>query len=109
MIARFIWFLLMLALVAALLAGASWMAAYYRVGDLLGAPPPEMGRQSTTFVWRGLSNLRGHPRAWRFDFGPTHIPGAPNVRIYVSPTGALIATDPENLQGLLNDFRRKGY
>jgi hypothetical protein len=108
-IARIIWYLFLLAVAAALLAGASWMAAYYTVGDLLGAPPPEMGDQSTTFAWQGLSKVRGHPRAWRFAFGPTRIPGAPTVRIYVSPTGHLLATEPENLPDLLRDFRKKGY
>jgi hypothetical protein len=107
--ARFIWFCLMLALVGALLLGVSWIAAYYRVGELLGAPPPEMGAQTTTLVWRGVPSLPGHPRAWRFAFGPTHIPGAPEVRIYVGPTGRLIATEPRDLPSLLNDFRRKGY
>ena len=106
---RLLWFLIVAAFVFALLAGASWAAAFYRVGDLLGAPPPEMGKQSTTFVWKGLRNVRGHPRAWRFAYGPTHIPGAPNAVIYVSPTGQLLGTEPTDLPDRLRDFRRSPY
>lgn len=106
---RFIWFVMMSAFAFTLLAGASWAGAYFRVGELLGAPPPQMGTQTTTFLWRGLSKVSGHPRVWSFAFAPTKIPGAPKVRIYVSPTGRLVATEPTDLPALLTDFRRRGY
>jgi hypothetical protein len=107
--ARLIWWTMILAVVAALLIGASWAAAYTSVGQLLGSPPPQMGKQSTTFLWRGMSQLRGHPRAWRFWFGPTLIPGAPNVRIYVAPTGRILMTEPADLQTRLRGFHNTGY
>ena len=47
--------------------------------------------------WQGAPQLPGHPRVWRFAFGPTVIPGAPTVRIYVSPLGQVVATDPADL------------
>jgi hypothetical protein len=34
---------------------------------------------------------------WRFAFGPTVIPGAPTVRIYVSLRGQVVATEPADL------------
>jgi len=34
---------------------------------------------------------------WRFAFGPTRIPGAPTVRIYISPLGQLVKTEPADL------------
>jgi len=95
--ARLFWLTVMAAFVAALLAGASWAVALSAVGTLLGAPPPEMGNQSTTLLWQGAPQLAGHPRVWRFAFGPTVIPGAPTVRIYVSPFGRVVATDPADL------------
>jgi hypothetical protein len=82
---------------AALLAGASWVGAYFAVGTLLGSPPPEMGRQSTSFLWDGMPELPGHPRVWAFTFGPTRVPGAPTVRIYVSPFGRVVETEPADL------------
>src|SRR6266566_548339 len=88
--ARLFWLTVMAAFVAALLAGASWAAALSAVGTLLGAPPPEMGHQSTTLLWQGAPQLAGHPRVWRFAFAPT-------VRIYVSPFGRVVATDPADL------------
>jgi hypothetical protein len=107
--ARVFWLLVMFAFGAALVAGASWALAYSSVDTLLGSPPPQMGTQSTTFLWDGLPRAPGHPRVWRFAFAPTLIPGAPSVRIYVSPTGRVVQTEPANLPELLNDFRRKGY
>ena len=96
--ARLFWLTVMAAFVAALLAGASWALALAAVGTLLGAPPPEMGTQSTTFLWQGMPQLPGHPRVWRFAFGPTRIPGAPTVRIYVTPLGQVVSTEPADLE-----------
>jgi hypothetical protein len=95
--ARLFWMTLVAAFVGALLLGASWAAAFYTVGNLLGAPPPELGKQSTDFLWQGAPELPEHPRVWRFVFGPTRIPGAPAVRIYVNPFGQLVKTEPADL------------
>ena len=103
--ARLFWWTIMAAFAAALLAGASWAAAFYAVGDLLGSPPPAMGTQTTTFLWSGMPQLPGNPRVWRFAFGPTQIPGAPTVRIYVTPLGRVVETEPANLAALLKAFR----
>ncbi len=99
--ARLMWYLLCLALVVALVVGASWALAYNTVAGLLGSPPPEMGTQTTTFLWDGVTTQRGHPRAWRFVFVGTHIPGAPTVQIYVSPIGRLIQATPPDLPTLV--------
>ena len=96
--ARLFWLTLMAAFAAALLAGASWAAALFAVGTLLGAPPPEMGTQSTALLWQGAPELPGNPRVWRFAFGPTRIPGAPTVRIYVTPLGHVMETQPADLE-----------
>jgi hypothetical protein len=96
--ARLFWLTVMAAFGAALVAGASWAGAYTAVGKLLGSPPPEMGTQSTTFLWNGMPQVPGHPRVWRFAFGPTRIPGAPTVRIYVTPLGHVVTTEPADLE-----------
>lgn len=96
--ARLFWLTLAAGFVAALLAGASWAGAYTAVGTLLGSPPPEMGTQSTRFLWEGMAQVPGHPRVWRFTFGPTRIPGAPTVRIYVTPLGRVVETEPADLE-----------
>jgi hypothetical protein len=107
--ARLFWLILMLAVVAALVAGASWAMAYNSVGTLLGAPPPKMGTQSTHLVWHGLARQEKHPFVWRFAFGPTVIPGATRVAIYVGPTGQVIRTEPADLQARLVAFHRTPY
>jgi hypothetical protein len=107
--ARLFWLVVMLAGAGAVAAGTSWAAAYVSVGRLLGAPPPEMGTQRTAFLWQGMPQEPGNPRAWRFAFAPTRIPGAPRVQIYVSPTGRVIRTDPPDLAARVKAFHNTGY
>lgn len=102
---RLFWWTVLAAFAAAVLVGASWVGASMAVGSLLGSPPPEMGHESTRFLWHGLPNVPGHPRVWRFAYGPTMIPGAPSVRIYVTPLGRVVETEPANLEALLKAFR----
>ena len=101
--------LLVATFVGTLLLGASWAAAYFAVGTLLGAPPPQMGTQHTHLALEGVRGIRGHPRAWVFSYGPTLIPGAPDVRIYVTPTGELLRTEPLDLADRLKAFHAIGY
>jgi hypothetical protein len=111
--ARLFWLILILAAVAVVVTGASWAAAYSSIGTFLGAPPPQMGKQTTTIQWHGdwhtLTQLREHPPVWRFAFAPTVIPGASTVRIYVDPWGHIVSTDPPDLEAKLVAFRRTGY
>lgn len=111
--ARLFWLILTLAAVVAVLTGVSWVAAYSSIGTLLGAPPPQMGTQTTTLQWRGkwhgVTKMPEHPPQWRFAFGPTVIPGATTVRIYVDPWGHIVATEPSDLEAKLVAFRRTGY
>jgi hypothetical protein len=107
--ARLAWYTVLLVIVAAIAAGTSWAVAYNTVDDVLGAPPPAMGKRSTRFLWEGVPRLPDRPRAWLFTFGPTRIPGAPNVRIYVSPTGRLLRTEPADLASRVKFMRGKGF
>ena len=107
--ARLIWMLLILGFFGALLTGASWAAAYTSVGKLLGAPPPRMGRQTTTLQWNGLAHILERPPWWRFDYGPTAIPGASRVRIEVDPLGKVISTQPGDLDERIKAFHNTGY
>ena len=107
--ARLVWLVFMAAVVGALLAGASFGIAYKAVGDTLGAPPPDMGKRSINFLWDGMPSRKDHPKAWKFAFGPTRLPGASSVTIYVSPTGKLLQADPSNLPELISAFHNTGY
>jgi hypothetical protein len=106
--ARLLWYLLVLAFVAALLVGASYAVASSSIGTLLGAPPPKMGDQTAELLWKGARELPGNPRVWKFSFGPTVLPGARSVTIYVDPMGKIIETDPKNLPARLKLFHDTG-
>jgi hypothetical protein len=101
--------IVMLGVAAGVATGISWIGAYVAVGKLLGSPPPEMGAQKTTLHWKGMPHYPGHPRAWEFDYGPTRIPGAERVEIYVSPKGDIIGTDPPDLDERLKKFHWRVY
>jgi len=107
--ARLLWYVVIAAFVGALLVGASYAAAYSAVGTLLGAPPPKMGTSRVELLWKGAPELPGHPRVWRFTFGPTLIPGAPSVRLWVDPVGRMVQMEPENLRARLAGFHDRGY
>lgn len=96
--------ILILALAAGLVAGGSWALAYNGVATLLGDPPPQMGSQTTTIIWDGRV-----PQEWCFAYGPTLIPGAPSVRIYVSPFGRVVWTEPADLAARVKVLHDKGY
>ena len=107
--ARLVWLVFMAAIVGALLAGASFGVAYLAVGTALGAPPPDMGKRSVNFLWDGMPGRKDHPKAWRFKFGPTRIPGASDVTIYVSPTGKVLQSSPADLPDRIKAFHNTGY
>jgi hypothetical protein len=107
--ARLIRLVLGLAVGAAVLALVSWAVALHRVDVLLGDPPPQMGSHSTTFLQDGIPQVEGRPRVWLFAFGPTAIPGARDVRIYVTPLGRVIQTDPPDLAARVKVFHATGY
>lgn len=107
--ARLFWLIVILAFAGSLAIGASWAAAFSTVGTLLGAPPPRMGTQTTTFLWRDLPNYRKQPAVWMFAWAPTAIPGATTVRIRVGPWGHVISTEPADLEDRLVAFHRTGY
>ena len=107
--ARLVWLIFMAALIGTLLAGASFGAAIFGVGDLLGAPPPARGRRDVTFLWEGMPGRRDHARAWRFAFKGTKVPGAPNITVYISPTGKVLQTNPADLPDRIKAFHNTGY
>jgi len=101
--------LLFAALGAAVVVGVSWTLAYNAVASLLGDPPPQMGTQKTAFLWDGLTQIEGAPRVWAFAYYPTLIPGAQSVRIYVSPVGRVVLTEPADLAARVKTLHATGY
>src|SRR5690349_20247024 len=106
---RVFWYGLLLAAVLAAVAGVSCAIAYTTVNDILGDPPPAMVTTKITFLWEGMPRMPEHSRAWRFAFGPTRIPGAPTVRMYVSPIGHLLQTEPGDWAARVKAMHGKGF
>lgn len=100
---RLLKWLIILAGVGGLLLAASYMGARATVGKLLGSHPPEMGQRTVRLPARA-SNLRGEPIVWQFVYGPTAIPGAQRVRVWVSLTGDIVAIQPADLRARLDRY-----
>jgi len=102
--------LIVVVMVAGVVAGISWAVASNTVAGVLGSPPPEMGNSATTFLYKGVTSIKGLPKAWRFTYFGTHIPGTPNVRFYVSPLGKLLKVEPPDLADRLKLWQKsKGF
>ena len=107
--ARLVWLVFMAALVGTLLAGASFGAAVFGVGDLLGAPPPDMGRRSVTVPLGRRAQPAGSCKGVALCVPSTRIPGAPDVTIYISPTGKVLQAYPADLPDRIKTFHNTGY
>ena len=108
LVTRLFFKLVMVAAACGVVVLVSWALAYNAVSGVLGAPPPDMGNTATVLLWKG-SQLPGHPRAWRFTFGPTRVPNTPTARIYVGLFGGVLRTEPEDLPARIKAMQGKGF
>lgn len=97
--------LLIVSFVVGILAAASYAGARLKAGQLLGSEPPVSGR-TVEFSFKGAEELSGKPRVWIFTYHNSQLPGARQVKIYVSLTGNIVATSPPNLGDLLDIWER---
>ena len=95
-----------LAFIAAIALGASWAAAFYRAGALIGTNTDAFPARQVTLAYRGTERLPGKPIAWVFTYSPTKLPGVRVARIFVSPTGTVIATEPKDLPARIDAWAR---
>jgi hypothetical protein len=102
---RLISWLIRIAAVLLLLAGASYAAAQYRARQVLGPNSPIRG-PSTTFVWKGVQNLPGKPRSWVLTYSTSRLPDVQRVRIVVSPSGTILSVTPPDLRERLDAYRQ---
>jgi hypothetical protein len=102
---RLISWLIRIAAVLLVLAGASYAAAQYRARQMLGPNSPIRG-PSTTFVWKGVQDLPGKPRAWVLTYSTSRLPDVRRVRIVVSPAGRIISVTPADLRNRLDAYQQ---
>lgn len=103
---RLIKWVFTLAFIGAIAFGASWAAAFYRAGALIGTNTDAFPSRQVHLDYHGVARLPGKPIAWVFTYSPTKLSGVPVARIYVSPTGTVIATDPRDLSARIDAWAR---
>jgi hypothetical protein len=95
-----------LAFLAGLALAASWAAAFYRAGALIGTNTDAFPSRQVALAYRGVDRLPGKPIAWVFTYSPTKLPGVHVARIYVSPTATVIGTDPKDLPARIDAWAK---
>ena len=98
-------FLFLVVLLCGGFATYSYAGARFAAGRLLGADPPLTGR-TVQFKFQGVPELPGTPRAWIFSYHQSRLPSVPRAWIYVSPTGRVIATRPQDLQARVDAWEK---
>lgn len=103
-IGRLIKWSVVLAMVVGLLAAASYAGARFKVGQILGPEPPNMGRRTITLGYDSIPGARKKQFMWTFSWSPTPWTGQRPVRIWVSLTGDLLRLEPRNLDVLIDQY-----
>jgi hypothetical protein len=104
-VGKLIKWLAVLAFVGGLLYGASYLGARTTAGKMV-RDAGDMGTRTIRFAWDGLRGVQGNPRGWEFSYSRAQAAGGRPVKIFISPTGKLLATSPPNLDQLLETAAR---
>jgi hypothetical protein len=96
--------LFLLLVIAAGLAGASYAGARFTAGKVVG-PNPSLGPLTAQFAFAGVPSLPGQPRAWIMSYPEAQRFGRDGAEVYVSVTGRLLGTWPEDLEEQLDAQR----
>jgi hypothetical protein len=88
--------LLLILVILAGLMGASYAGARLAAGRVVG-PNPKLGPLTTEFAWGGIPSLPDEPRGWIMAYPNAQEFGSDGAEIYVSLTGRVLGTWPEDL------------
>jgi hypothetical protein len=86
----------LLLVIGAALIGASYGGARLTAGKVVG-PNPGLGPVTTRFAFEGVAVLPDRPRGWILAYPEAQEFGREGAEIYVSVTGDLLGTWPEDL------------
>jgi hypothetical protein len=89
--------LFLLLVIGTALGGASYAAARFTAGKLVGPGPTTLGPVTTHFAFMGIPSLPAKPRAWVVAYPNASEFGRGGAKIYVSVTGDLLGTQPKDL------------
>jgi hypothetical protein len=88
--------LILILVILAGLAGASYAGARLAAGKVVG-PDPGLGPLTAEFAFEGIPMLPDKPRGWILAYPEAEGFGREGAEVYVGPTGTLLGTWPEDL------------
>ncbi|HEY4648432.1 MAG TPA: hypothetical protein VIG95_04960 [Gemmatimonadales bacterium] len=96
----------LLLVIAAALCGASYEGARFAAGRVVGPDHPGLGPASARFAFKGIPRLKAHPRGWIVSYPSTGNSTLGGAEVYVSPTGELLGTQPDDLASRMEEAER---
>jgi|1185.fasta_scaffold83242_2 hypothetical protein len=96
----------LLLVIAAALYGASYEGARFTAGRVVGPDHPGLGPATARFAFDGIASLKAHPRGWIVSYPSAGNPGFGEAEVYVSPTGELLGTQPDDLGSRMDAAER---
>ena len=103
-IGRMIKWTVILVIVAGVLAAASYAGARFKVGQILGPEPPDMGQRTITLGLDSVPGARKKQVVWTFSWPATRWTGGRPARIWISLTGEVLRMTPGNLDVLIDQY-----
>ena len=100
----FKWFAL-LTFLGLIATAISYAGMRFKVGQLIGDANHEFVQPTRSFGKDSIPGI-GVRFAWTVKWGAVRIPGTRTARVWVSPTGKLLATDPANLDARIEAYQR---
>jgi hypothetical protein len=97
--------LMVLAFVGLLLGLGSYAVAWLKVGSFIGPTKP-LSSRSVSFAFQGVDELNGRRFVWVIKYSASRLPRVRQATFYVSPTGDMVATNPANLDRMIEAWEK---
>ena len=102
---RFFKWFAVLAFAGLIASGISYAGMRLKVGQLIGDAKHEFVQRQISFSNDSIPGV-GPRWAWMVTWGAVRLPATRGARVWVSPTGAILATDPANLEDRIDAYLR---
>lgn len=100
----FKWFAIA-AFFAMIATAISYAGMRLKVGQLIGDANHEFVQRHITFAKDSIPGV-GERWAWMVTWGAVRIPATRSAKVWVSPSGGILATEPANLEDRIEAYLR---
>ena len=102
---RFLKWIAILVFLGLIATTISFAGMRFKIGQLIGDANHEFVQRSVSFGKDSIPGI-GERMAWQVSWAAVRLPGTRRARVWVSPTGTIIAMDPANLDDRIEAYQR---